>query len=130
MRVLSIDIGIRNLGICMCSRHENTDAKEVGIEIESWEAVDIVTEAGSKSKTRNLGMQRIVDLAVVFLKSRQQQWDEFAPNIIVIEQQLSRAATMKVLQFAVYVFYSKHFTLFIYYKVFYLTLIHSQSYVR
>jgi hypothetical protein len=104
MRVLSVDIGIRNMGICMCCIDQQGDSEKGRISIEAWQTVDIVEEGGSKAKTKNLGMQRVVDLAVRFLKSRQQQWSDFAPEVIVIEQQLSRAATMKVLQFAVYVF--------------------------
>jgi hypothetical protein len=98
--VLSFDVGIRNLAYCLCRFQD--DGKLC--EILEWDVVDVVENAGSRAKTRNLGMQRTVDMILQFLCENSESWAQIGIDRVYVEQQLARAATMKVVQFAIYGF--------------------------
>lgn len=100
--VLSFDVGIRNLAYCL-ARFDDTGRVQA---VLSWNVVDVVTLAGSKAKTKGLGMNKTVDFMISALKHVYQlEWKEHgAVDSVVIEQQLSRASLLKVLQFTIYTF--------------------------
>ena len=99
--VLSFDVGIRNLAYCLARFGADGRLEK----LLSWDVVDVVAMAGSKAKTKGLGMQKTVDFMIAALKQiEEQQWRPHKVDSVVIEQQLSKATLLKVLQFTIYTF--------------------------
>jgi len=98
MRILSFDVGIRNLSYCLVELDDD------GARLEQWDVVDVVEFSGSKAKTKSLGMMRTVDMLIKYLEHKRGDWHDARVDVVCIEQQLARAATLKVVQFALYTF--------------------------
>ena len=121
MRFLSFDVGFRNLAYCACSLKEAStqDGEPTpSVSIFDWEVVDVVAWSGSKAKTKNIGMERLCRILVKFLREHHDQWESalFAESAddadectVIIEQQLARAQTMKMLQYTIFVYFQTAF---------------------
>lgn len=105
---LSFDVGFRNLAFCGC-RVATPKGAEAQLTIEQWDVCDIVEFNKSKAKTKSIGMERLCRMMVKFLSSHIADWYRLLKSgkgcTIVIEQQLSRSQTMKMLQYTLMVFF-------------------------
>lgn len=119
--VLSFDVGFRNLAFCACviDTAETENLPRDTIEVSEWVVEDIVVCSGSKAKSKNIGMERLCRMMVTYLRSKESLWtkilgcdsDDADPSnkVVVIEQQLGRAHTMKMLQYCIFVYFQTVF---------------------
>lgn len=98
--VLSFDVGIRNLAYALCEFDDHHHL----VSILDWEVVDLVTAAGSRAKTKSIGIQKAVDFLLRFLVIKLPEWSKSTIDQVVIEQQLARASMLKTLQYTLYTF--------------------------
>jgi hypothetical protein len=91
MRILSIDVGYRNLAICLL---------EDGRVVE-WEVIDAIKENQGLPKRGNDPI--IIGLVTKSLWARQEKL--LSADIVVIEKQPSRARVMRVLEGAIVAFF-------------------------
>jgi hypothetical protein len=115
-RVLSFDIGVRNLSYCdvrfalgtKSAAEQNRCYRNV--VIENWECVDIMRECGSTAKNPySLGSNRLVYFMIQCLHRRFGECfadPEKAPTAVVVEEQPGRSMRMKVLGYAVVSYFS------------------------
>ena len=97
MRVLSIDVGLRNLAWCLLSRSASQELKWQGapwwgneVHIINWKVVDIVEHSGIK-ETINLNKTDIASIVPWFMKCLEDNKEILGENIdlVLIENQPS-----------------------------------------
>jgi hypothetical protein len=94
MRILSIDVGYRNLAICLL---------EDGQVVE-WEVIDAIKEDGGSTPLPKRGNDPIIiGLVTKSLWARQEKL--LSADIVVIEKQPLRARVMRVLEGAIVAFF-------------------------
>jgi len=96
MRILSIDVGLRNLAWCLMTRLPSTETEWQGapwwgnsVSIQHWKVLDIVEHAGQKDV--NLNKTDIATIVPWFIKSLEDHKDLIGTNIdiVLIENQPS-----------------------------------------
>lgn len=97
--VLSFDVGVRNLAYALCEFSEHSL-----VRIIDWDVVDVIAAAGSKAKTKSIGIAKAVDFLLRHLVTKLPEWQEHNIDKVVVEQQLARASLLKTLQFTLYTF--------------------------
>lgn len=87
MRVLSVDLGVRNLAWCVLDREgDNTDAFAVApfhghrVRVLHWRVVDIVEQAGVQEEV-NLNKTDIAACVPWFVTTIQNFWDELTNGV-------------------------------------------------
>ena len=80
MKIISFDLGLRNLGICMMTVGEEDDA----ITINSWTVVDVITSSKYKN-AKTVPIEGGTRLILDYLKEH--CIDGFAPDLVAIESQ-------------------------------------------
>ena len=101
-RVLSIDVGIRNLALCLvCFKNPqvstdldiNSSDPWSQLEILYWEKIDIIEENQTRfSNAKNLGPWRAIPLMIQSLEKRFEKLK--TAETILIEQQPFRRSTI------------------------------------
>jgi hypothetical protein len=93
MKILSIDVGYRNLAICLL---------EDGRVVE-WEVIDAIKEKQGSTSLPKRGNDPIIIVLVTKSLWARQDW-VLSADIVVIEKQPSRARVMRVLEGAIHAF--------------------------
>jgi hypothetical protein len=97
MRILSIDVGLRNLAWCLMSRSVSQDSQWSGppwwgneIHIINWKVIDIIEHAGIQEKI-NLNKTDIATIVPWFIRCLEDHKDIIGENIelVLIENQPS-----------------------------------------
>lgn len=97
--VLSFDVGIRNLAYALCEFQDHRL-----VQVIDWDVVDVIAAAGSRAKTKSIGIAKAVDFLLRHLVIKTPAWKQHAVDEVVVEQQLARASMMKTLQFTLYTY--------------------------
>jgi hypothetical protein len=107
MRILSFDIGIRNLSYCIVSIPSE---KEVilwsDIFIENWENIDIFVSNGSEVKnSKKVNIERVIDLLIETLNSRKDIFTAKQIDLVIIERQMRVAPRNLMLSSALLMYF-------------------------
>jgi len=107
MRILSFDIGIKNLAFCDCDIHADVVSQkniglEKGIMLHEWDVLDISNKSGTKGNNINEHTPRLLHmLNTLFAKEKLSLY-----SAIVIENQPSlKNPIMKSIQMIVFTFF-------------------------
>jgi hypothetical protein len=121
-RVISMDVGIRNLSIALLEYNygEPTDSKPwENLTVLHWELVDVIEESGSKAKNaKTLNIHRVCNMLIDALLKRVSLLDGVS-DILIEQQPISRFAggrnvgssRMKVVQHVILTFYEVYYRL-------------------
>lgn len=88
MRILSFDIGIRDLAYCIAEFGSEQQAG-ANLLVEAWESIDILNDQDENGKrtSRNVSIPESCQLLVAALKLRSKVMLNTPPDLILVEQQ-------------------------------------------
>jgi hypothetical protein len=95
MRILSVDLGVRNLAWCVLEREASTDPafasapfNKMSIKIKSWKVVDVTTYSKIPDMDTNLNKVDIADCVPMFIAALRDHKDELTQvDIALLETQ-------------------------------------------
>lgn len=86
-RILSFDLGTRNLACCHLEAASDPGAPPA---IRDWSVVDILVEDGCRVKDcRTVPLSKLVEHLLAYARRREPQYRAFDPDVVAIEQQPS-----------------------------------------
>jgi hypothetical protein len=101
VRILSFDVGIKNLSYCLIENESILD----------WDLINLITEDESKSKSKSK-KNSIYQLSSILYKELQGKFEDVAIDHVIIENQpVFKNPTMKTIQILIYSFFEYRRTL-------------------
>jgi len=106
MRIISFDIGIRNLAYCIMKTTPSTSANDASeskseeqkthpwsiLTIEAWECVDVLTDSGCKAADcKKVSMDRVAQHVTSTLHRRENLFFKEPIDYILVERQVRKA---------------------------------------
>lgn len=107
MRILSFDIGTRNLSYCIVNIPTEKDTIMWSeITIDHWENIDIFASNGSEVKnSKKVSIERVIDLLIETLNMRKNIISEKNIDLILIERQMRVAPRNLMLSSALLMYF-------------------------
>jgi hypothetical protein len=107
MRILSFDIGVRNLSFCMIRvQGDQWDT----VHIEEWQVIDVLTESDCQVKnSKTIPIDKCIQFVTRVLHQRRDIWGKEPIDHIVIERQMKKAPRNVGLSIAVQCYFLNYY---------------------